>query len=249
MATTSWTNFAGDQSCEPASFERPAGTAQVAAAIGRAAETGRTVRVAGAGHSFSDAVLTDGTLLSLERMDRVLDVDREIRARPGRGGNHPGRAQRGALGRRPRLREPRRHRRAVPGRRRCDRHPRHRRRPRQHLDRVAFARADPCRRQRAGGRRGLRSGRLARLPGRDRRPRRDHRGDPAGRPRLHAGERRGDGPDRGDARRPRRARRRQRPLRLLHLPPQRPGDDEDEQPDRHRAAAPPATHWNGSTRC
>ena len=80
MATTStstpWTNFAGDQSCEPASFERPAGTAQVAAAIGRAAEAGRTVRVAGAGHSFSEAVLTDGTLLSLERMDRVLDVDR-----------------------------------------------------------------------------------------------------------------------------------------------------------------------------
>ncbi len=34
------------------------------------------VRVAGAGHSFTDAVLTDGTLLSLERMDRVLDVDR-----------------------------------------------------------------------------------------------------------------------------------------------------------------------------
>ena len=32
--------------------------------------------MAGAGHSFTDAVLTDGTLLSLERMDRVLDVDR-----------------------------------------------------------------------------------------------------------------------------------------------------------------------------
>ena len=34
------------------------------------------MRVAGAGHSFTDAVLTDGTLLSLDRMDRVLDVDR-----------------------------------------------------------------------------------------------------------------------------------------------------------------------------
>ena len=33
------------------------------------------VRVAGAGHSFTDAVLTDGTLLSLNRMQRVLDVD------------------------------------------------------------------------------------------------------------------------------------------------------------------------------
>ena len=33
------------------------------------------MRVAGAGHSFTDAVLTDGTLLSLERMGRVLDAD------------------------------------------------------------------------------------------------------------------------------------------------------------------------------
>jgi L-gulonolactone oxidase len=77
MATaSSWTNFAGDQSCRPASFEKPIRQEQVAAAIGRAADARRTVRVAGAGHSFSDAVLTDGTLLSLERMNRVLDVDR-----------------------------------------------------------------------------------------------------------------------------------------------------------------------------
>jgi len=47
----------------------------VVAAVERAAAAGRTVRVAGAGHSFTDAVLTDGTLLSLERMDRVLDAD------------------------------------------------------------------------------------------------------------------------------------------------------------------------------
>jgi FAD-linked oxidoreductase len=35
------------------------------------------VRVAGAGHSFTDAVLTDGLLLSLDRMDRVIEIDRE----------------------------------------------------------------------------------------------------------------------------------------------------------------------------
>ena len=35
----------------------------------------RTVRVAGAGHSFNDVVLTDGMLVSLERMNRVIDVD------------------------------------------------------------------------------------------------------------------------------------------------------------------------------
>ena len=47
----------------------------VSAAVTRAAGESRRVRVAGAGHSFTDAVLTDGTLLSLERMRRVLDAD------------------------------------------------------------------------------------------------------------------------------------------------------------------------------
>ena len=67
-----WRNWAGDQACTPAAFERPAGVEEVADAVGRSEQ----VRVAGAGHSFTDAVLTDGTLLSLDRMDRVLDVDR-----------------------------------------------------------------------------------------------------------------------------------------------------------------------------
>jgi L-gulono-1,4-lactone dehydrogenase len=76
VAVEAWSNWAGDQSCTPAAIERPSGTAEVAAAIERAEAAGREVRVAGAGHSFSEAVLTDGTLLSLERMNRVLDVDR-----------------------------------------------------------------------------------------------------------------------------------------------------------------------------
>lgn len=70
-----WRNWAGDQSCRPASFERPQTRAEVVGAIERATQAGHVVRVAGAGHSFSDAVLTDGTLLSLERMNRVLHVD------------------------------------------------------------------------------------------------------------------------------------------------------------------------------
>jgi len=53
----------------------PATRAAAAAAVARAAAAGRTVRVAGAGHSFTGAVLTGGTLLSLERLDRVLDAD------------------------------------------------------------------------------------------------------------------------------------------------------------------------------
>lgn len=71
-----WRNWAGDQSCRPAAIERPGSAAEVADAIGRARAAGRTVRVAGAGHSFTDAALTDGTLLVLDRMQRVLEVDR-----------------------------------------------------------------------------------------------------------------------------------------------------------------------------
>ncbi len=71
-----WRNWAGDQRCRPAALERPASIGECAAALERAAARGQRVRVAGAGHSFNDAVLTDGRLLTLERMNRVLDVDR-----------------------------------------------------------------------------------------------------------------------------------------------------------------------------
>lgn len=71
-----WRNWSGEQACIPAVRARPASTADVVAEVRRAAQAGRTVRVAGAGHSFTDAVLTDGTLLSLDGMDRVLDADR-----------------------------------------------------------------------------------------------------------------------------------------------------------------------------
>jgi len=67
-----WRNWAGDQACTPAAFERPARVEEVAEIVARSHQ----VRVAGAGHSFTEAVLTDGTLMSLERMDRVVDVDR-----------------------------------------------------------------------------------------------------------------------------------------------------------------------------
>jgi FAD-linked oxidoreductase len=71
-----WRNWAGDEGCEPIAIERPASVAEIVAALERAATAGERVRVVGSGHSFSDLACTDGRLLSLERMDRVLDVDR-----------------------------------------------------------------------------------------------------------------------------------------------------------------------------
>jgi L-gulonolactone oxidase len=70
-----WTNWAGDQRCEPAVVERPTAVGEVVGAVERAVTAGRCVRVAGSGHSFTGAVLTDGTLLSLDRMGAMLDAD------------------------------------------------------------------------------------------------------------------------------------------------------------------------------
>jgi FAD-linked oxidoreductase len=71
-----WRNWSRELSCEPAALERPSSVAEVSEAVGRAAEAGRDVRAAGAGHSFSEVALTGGTLLLMDQMDRVLDVDR-----------------------------------------------------------------------------------------------------------------------------------------------------------------------------
>jgi len=70
-----WRNWAGDQSCRPAAVELPGSIEEISEAITRAAAHDRRVRVAGAGHSFSDVALTDGSQLRLDRLTGVLDVD------------------------------------------------------------------------------------------------------------------------------------------------------------------------------
>jgi L-gulono-1,4-lactone dehydrogenase len=74
-----WANWTGDQRCAPERIERPRTEAEVAEAIRRAAAADRPLRVAAAGHSFSDIVLTDGHLLKLDRMNRVLSADAPAR--------------------------------------------------------------------------------------------------------------------------------------------------------------------------
>jgi L-gulonolactone oxidase len=70
-----WRNWSGEQTCSPAVLARPRSTDEVVAAVREAGERGQVVRVAGAGHSFTDAVLTDGVLLSLDAMNAVLHAD------------------------------------------------------------------------------------------------------------------------------------------------------------------------------
>ena len=78
-ATTSaeWSNWDRRQHCMPAVTSHPATAGELSAALEDAARHGRTVRVAGSGHSFTALVPTDGVLVGLERMSRVLDVDRD----------------------------------------------------------------------------------------------------------------------------------------------------------------------------
>ena len=74
-ASGGWRNWAGDQACSPARRRAPASVEELAAAVGDAAAAGMRVRVAGAGHSFSDIACTDGAMLGMQRMTRLLDVD------------------------------------------------------------------------------------------------------------------------------------------------------------------------------
>jgi FAD-linked oxidoreductase len=77
MAASAFVNWAGDQRCAPAEIARPRNRDELVATIARAADAGRTVKVAGSGHSFTEAALTDGVLVQIEGLNRVLESDAE----------------------------------------------------------------------------------------------------------------------------------------------------------------------------
>ena len=68
-------NWAGNQRCVPAAVHEPTSTDEVAAIVLQAAESGQRVKAIGGGHSFTDAAMTDGHLVSLDGMNRILEVD------------------------------------------------------------------------------------------------------------------------------------------------------------------------------
>lgn len=74
---TQWRNWARDQVCTPARIEEPRAAGELADVVRRAAADGLPVRAAGSGHSFTDIALTEGVMVNVERMNRVLDVDPE----------------------------------------------------------------------------------------------------------------------------------------------------------------------------
>ena len=72
-----WHNWCGDEGCRPTEIVHPRSIEEIAAVLERAGREGLRVRVAGAGHSFTDIACTDGLLIVLDRFQRVLDVDPE----------------------------------------------------------------------------------------------------------------------------------------------------------------------------
>jgi L-gulonolactone oxidase len=70
-----WRNWAGDQQCVPATIAHPVSVDELRAAVERARGAGQKVRVAASGHSFTDIACTDGHMVRMEGMNRLLDLD------------------------------------------------------------------------------------------------------------------------------------------------------------------------------
>ncbi len=70
-----WRNWGRTQSCQPSSLEKPSNEEEIRKLVTDAAKMGRTVKVVGAGHSFTDIACTEGTMVSLDNYGRILHVD------------------------------------------------------------------------------------------------------------------------------------------------------------------------------
>ena len=74
-AAGTWVNWAGDQRCRPVETVRPRSRDELAEAIAAVAAAGRTVSVAGSGHSFTEAAMTEETMVRVEALAGVIDAD------------------------------------------------------------------------------------------------------------------------------------------------------------------------------
>src|SRR5215213_7017062 len=70
-----WRNWAGDQACRPRELIRPRDRDELAGAVASAAAAGRSISVAGSGHSFTEAAMTDGTMIDVGALSGVIDAD------------------------------------------------------------------------------------------------------------------------------------------------------------------------------
>src|SRR6476661_173879 len=74
-SATGWRNWTGDQACTPARILAPRSRDELCEAIAAETSAGHRVRVRGSGHSFTEAALTNDTMLDLGALSGVLDAD------------------------------------------------------------------------------------------------------------------------------------------------------------------------------
>jgi FAD/FMN-containing dehydrogenase len=76
---STWTNWVGNQSCAPAKVASPRSEDELATLVADATRRGVAVRVAGAGHSFTPVVATDGLLLDVRGLPGIRSIDPDRR--------------------------------------------------------------------------------------------------------------------------------------------------------------------------
>jgi L-gulonolactone oxidase len=69
-----WRNWAGDQACSPRELVRPRDRDELSAAIVDAPGRG-PISIAGSGHSFTEAAMTEGTMIDVGALSGVIDAD------------------------------------------------------------------------------------------------------------------------------------------------------------------------------
>jgi len=72
-----FTNWAGTHTCLSKGLNLPQNTSEVLEAVKKARAQGSTLKAVGAGHSWSDIACTQGHMICLDRMNRVLNVDKD----------------------------------------------------------------------------------------------------------------------------------------------------------------------------
>jgi FAD-linked oxidoreductase len=73
--TDGWRNWAGNVTARPRRVAVPRSAGEVADEVSRAAADGLTIRMTGAGHSFTPAAVTDGVLLRPEGLTSIRSAD------------------------------------------------------------------------------------------------------------------------------------------------------------------------------
>jgi FAD/FMN-containing dehydrogenase len=75
-APPGWSNWMGNQSCDPVAVRQPRSLAEMKEVVRHARAEGQTVRAFGARHSWSPLVPTAGYLVDMTKLNRCLEVDR-----------------------------------------------------------------------------------------------------------------------------------------------------------------------------